>query len=1048
MSFSGETEAEAKERQQREQEADAFLASLTPSLMNTGAIPAGKRSPQPQRASYKMNGNGTVTTRPSGATHNDKKVAAISALTSNLQLLEAEEKRQNALKRIKDTHRSVNEEKVIVGTAPSLPKNGLDNHPPSSTTKVHAVPGGLFYPPISKVNVKEETDAATSTKSTAVSSVSKPPPPSSAATSINKPPPPSSAATSINKPSPALAPVAKPVATAPFTNKPVTATPSPAKQLPKYGGGTMFPGGIYYGSSTSTTQVPAAVSPQPEKKVPVNSAANQSSSSQPSDPQPSSAVTSQKTVGTTIQKPPPPVTGAVKAPSSVAVKAPASVAVKAPVSSNVVSSLAKSEVLQPSATVSKPASNPSVPMITKPTQPSSSTAPSISSISPIRNSTLQNTAPSTVQTSSATETSSKNTSLSTVSNSPFTRPQPPPNATTASSTSTVSKAPFTRPQPPLNATTASSTSTVSKTPLTRPQPPPNATTASTVSKAPFTKPPNTTTASLAKPVTQPASMKSLASTAKPLSQPTPVTPQNTSLTAPPISDSHSSSLKKDTEVKVSSSQAQSTSSAPSSTVASFTKGNTTTIVTCKKPGMENLKATKFLAKGRGPQETGSKGNFGSSFKGDLANRLQGTTSLFKTEAELLEGKKKKVQLGRVLDDPPPAKEVATVSVPPGTVPPPPPPPPAGPSSQTPAVVPPHTLANSVPPPPPIGGRVPPPPPPGGAVPPPPPPGGAAPPPPPPPPVGYVPPKKPMTDPTMSSSSSRPKPSYKPPDDKAALFQAELLNALKKNKNNNNNNNNSCIITVVPERKPSLGTQINSLSKSVAYVQPTHQLQPLSGQVSPRRKSDITNSVSKNMSNLTEPNCLPKIKSSPDAHTNPLSKSVAYVQPTHQLQPPNLQVSPRRKSDITNSVSKNMSNLTGRNDYLPEIKSSPDTQVKPVASVQPTHQLHSPNRQVSPRRKSDITNSVSKSTSETNDRLPLSGRLSPQSGRSSGRTSPFSEREDEVQAEIEEKRRQRSEAAIQWVDKEIKKVKNIIIHNILIDFLIRNYLLPPRASCAL
>lgn len=57
-------------------------------------------------------------------------------------------------------------------------------------------------------------------------------------------------------------------------------------------------------------------------------------------------------------------------------------------------------------------------------------------------------------------------------------------------------------------------------------------------------------------------------------------------------------------------------------------------------------------------------------------------------------------------------------------------------------------------------------------------------------------------------------------------------------------------------------------------------------------------------------------------------------------------------------------------------------------------------------------------------LVPSGRLSPRSGRSSGRSSPFNEREDEVQAELEEKRKQRSEAAIQWVDKEIKKVSGV------------------------
>ena len=54
-----------------------------------------------------------------------------------------------------------------------------------------------------------------------------------------------------------------------------------------------------------------------------------------------------------------------------------------------------------------------------------------------------------------------------------------------------------------------------------------------------------------------------------------------------------------------------------------------------------------------------------------------------------------------------------------------------------------------------------------------------------------------------------------------------------------------------------------------------------------------------------------------------------------------------------------------------------------------------------------------------------GRLTPRSGRSSGRSSPFEEREVEIQTEMEEKRKQRSEAAIQWVDKEIKKVRECL-----------------------
>lgn len=42
MSYSGESSVEARERQQREQEAEAFLTSLTPSLV-AGSGPASKK---------------------------------------------------------------------------------------------------------------------------------------------------------------------------------------------------------------------------------------------------------------------------------------------------------------------------------------------------------------------------------------------------------------------------------------------------------------------------------------------------------------------------------------------------------------------------------------------------------------------------------------------------------------------------------------------------------------------------------------------------------------------------------------------------------------------------------------------------------------------------------------------------------------------------------------------------------------------------------------------------------------------------------------------
>ena len=97
-------------------------------------------------------------------------------------------------------------------------------------------------------------------------------------------------------------------------------------------------------------------------------------------------------------------------------------------------------------------------------------------------------------------------------------------------------------------------------------------------------------------------------------------------------------------------------------------GDQRTLITCK-PGMEKMRAVQYLVKSKGE----TKGEETSGFKSNLATRLHGSTSLLKSEEELLEGKKKKVQLGRVLDDEPKAKQEETkpapgkVAIPPGLV---------------------------------------------------------------------------------------------------------------------------------------------------------------------------------------------------------------------------------------------------------------------------------------------------------------------------------------------------------------------------------------------
>ena len=78
----------------REQEAEAFLAAITPKLManagQTGGLPAG------QKTVVKLDKPGNGTSKQ-----------AASSLSANLSLLQREEARQQAVKRISQTHRSV-----------------------------------------------------------------------------------------------------------------------------------------------------------------------------------------------------------------------------------------------------------------------------------------------------------------------------------------------------------------------------------------------------------------------------------------------------------------------------------------------------------------------------------------------------------------------------------------------------------------------------------------------------------------------------------------------------------------------------------------------------------------------------------------------------------------------------------------------------------------------------------------------------------------------------------------------------------------------------
>lgn len=114
MSYAGESSNDVQERLQREREAAAFLSSLGPQFEKArpghGAI-LGKSPPRTViGGGGGMNGhraavNGTAVQRPSAPAVG----GSVSVVTVSQ---EAEEKRQQALRRLKATHCSVNQEKV------------------------------------------------------------------------------------------------------------------------------------------------------------------------------------------------------------------------------------------------------------------------------------------------------------------------------------------------------------------------------------------------------------------------------------------------------------------------------------------------------------------------------------------------------------------------------------------------------------------------------------------------------------------------------------------------------------------------------------------------------------------------------------------------------------------------------------------------------------------------------------------------------------------------------------------------------------------------
>ena len=126
MSYVGETSNEAQERVRREKEAVAFLSSLgpqfekargTPGQTNTGLNVVGSKTAHSRANGGPVNGparpavvNGTASKRNVGSSSSLGGGAVVQVTVSP----EVEERRQQALRRLKATHCSVNHDKVRI----------------------------------------------------------------------------------------------------------------------------------------------------------------------------------------------------------------------------------------------------------------------------------------------------------------------------------------------------------------------------------------------------------------------------------------------------------------------------------------------------------------------------------------------------------------------------------------------------------------------------------------------------------------------------------------------------------------------------------------------------------------------------------------------------------------------------------------------------------------------------------------------------------------------------------------------------------------------
>lgn len=116
MAYRGESSNEAQERLQREREAVAFLSSLGPQFeMARSVSPGLGRKTQPRTVgSGAVNGHGIAVNGAGQRPVAQQSVGGKSAPVASVVTVsrESEEKRQEALRRLKATHCSVNHEKV------------------------------------------------------------------------------------------------------------------------------------------------------------------------------------------------------------------------------------------------------------------------------------------------------------------------------------------------------------------------------------------------------------------------------------------------------------------------------------------------------------------------------------------------------------------------------------------------------------------------------------------------------------------------------------------------------------------------------------------------------------------------------------------------------------------------------------------------------------------------------------------------------------------------------------------------------------------------